>query len=116
MLFAIDFATEFSSFKVDPEADKYLPNTSNPILLMWHDEAPKPEVENKDKDDIENLGPRFLFSKGSIQHLSSIFDRHNFRLWDYVIDAQDSCRSMPANYKKICKVIQEKFGYQSKPW
>lgn len=66
MSFAIDFATEFSSFKVDPEADKYLSNTSDLILLMWHDEAPERKVENENEKDIQNLGPCSLFSKGGI--------------------------------------------------
>ena len=83
---------------------------------MRHNEAPGPEIENEDEENIENPGFCSLLSKGGLQYPPSIFDRHNSRLWDYVIDAQDSCRSAPANYKKVCQAIQEKFGYQPKPW
>ena len=63
MSFATDFATEFSSFRVDPKLDKYLSNASNPILPTRHNEAPRPEVENEDKEDIENPSPRSPLSK-----------------------------------------------------
>ena len=39
MLFAINFVTKFSSFRVDPEANKYLLIASNPILPTRHDKA-----------------------------------------------------------------------------
>ncbi len=64
MSFAINFATEFSSFRVDPEPDEYLSNASDPILPTRHDEAPGPEVENEDEEYIENPGPRSLLSEG----------------------------------------------------
>lgn len=80
MLFAIDFATEFSSFRVDLKPDKYLSNAFDPILPMRHDEAPGSEVENEDEEDIENPDPRFPLSEGDIQHPLSIFDRYNSRL------------------------------------
>ncbi len=105
MSFAIDFAIEFFSFKVDLKADEYLSNASDPIVLTRYDKAPGPEVENEDEENMENPGPRSPLSKGGIQHLPSIFDRHNSQLWDYVIDAQDSCRSALANYKKVCQAI-----------
>ena len=91
-------------------------NASDLIIPTRHDEAPGLEIENEDEEDIENPGPRSSLPEGGLQHPPSIFDRHNSRLWDYVIDAQDSCRSAPANYKKVCQAIQEKFGYQPKPW
>lgn len=105
MLFTIDFATEFSSFRVNPKTDKYLSNISNPILPMRHNEAPGPEIENEDEKDLKNLNPRSLLFKKGIQHSPSIFDRHNFQLWDYVINTQDSCYSAPVNYKKVCQAI-----------
>ena len=63
MSFAIDFATEFSSFRVDSEPDEYLFNISDPILLMQHNKVPGPEVENEDEEDIENPGCHSLLSK-----------------------------------------------------
>ena len=71
------------------------------------------KVENEDEEDTDFCS---LLSKRSLQYPPSIFDRHNFQLWNYVIDAQDFCHSAPANYKKVCQTIQEKFGYQSKQW
>ena len=116
MSFVTDFVLKFSSFMVDPELDKYLSNASNLILPIRHDEALRPEVENEDEEDIENSGPRSLLSERGLQHLTSIFDRHNSRLWDYIIDVQDFYCFAPANYKKFCQAIQEKFRYQPKPW
>ena len=66
MSFAIDFSTEFPSFSDHPEPDKYSSNASDPILSMRHDEAPGPEVENEDKEDIENPSPHFLLSEGGL--------------------------------------------------
>ena len=80
MSFATDFASEFSSFKVDPEPDKYLSNAFDPILLTRHNEAPRPEVENEDEEDIKTSGLRSLLSKRGLQYPSSIFDKHNFQL------------------------------------
>ncbi len=77
MSFTIDFATEFSCFRVDPELDEYSSNASDLILPMRYNKALKPEVENKDEEDIENPGSCFPLSKGDIQHLPSIFDKHN---------------------------------------
>ena len=116
MSFSTDFATEFSSFRRDLEPDKYSSTASDPILPARLDEVPGPEVENEDEEDIENPGPCSPLSERGLQYLLSIFDRHNSRLWDYVIDVQDSCHSTPANYKTVCQAIQEKFGYKSKPW
>lgn len=80
MPFATDFATYFSNFRVDLESDKYLSNTFDPILLMWHDEAPGLKVENEDEENIENLGSCFPLSKKGLQYPLSIFNRHNSRL------------------------------------
>lgn len=66
MIFAIDFATEFSSFTIDPKANKYLSNASDLILLMRHNKALRTKVENKEKENIENSGPRFFLSKRGI--------------------------------------------------
>ena len=66
MSFAIDFAIEFSSLKINLKSDKYLSNTSNPILLMRHYEVLRPKKENEDKKDIENLGLYCLLSKRDI--------------------------------------------------
>lgn len=71
MLFTIDFAMEFSGFRVDLEPDKYFSNAFNLILLIWYNETQGLEVENEDKENIENLGPRFSLSKRgyNIYHL-----------------------------------------------
>ena len=87
MSFATDFATEFSSFRVDPEPNKYSSNAFDPILPTRHNEVPGPKVENEDKEDIKNPGPRFHLCGRGLQYPPSIFDRHNCRLWNYVIDA-----------------------------
>ena len=67
----MDFATKFSSFRIDLKLDKYSSNISNPILSMWHNKTPKPEIENEDKEDIKNLGPHSLYPKEvyNIHHL-----------------------------------------------
>ena len=119
ILFAIDFATEFPSFRVDPKPDKYSSIASDPILPTRHDEAPGPEVENEDEEDIENLCSCSLLSEGGLQHPPSIFNRHNSRSWDYAVmrlcyRCSRFLLSVPANYKKVCQAIQEKFGYQPK--
>lgn len=62
------------------------------------------------------LGPCSPISERGLQYLSSIFNRHNSWLWDYVIDTRDLCCSVPANYKKVCQAIQGKFEYQLKSW
>ena len=62
MSFTTNFATEFFSFKADPELDKYLFNVSDPILLMRYDETLEPEVENEDEEDIENSDRRSFLS------------------------------------------------------
>ena len=80
MSFVIDFAIKFLSFRVNPELDKYLSNTFDPILPMRQNEIPRPEIENEDKEDIENPGPYSLLSKEGLQHPPSIFDRYNSRL------------------------------------
>lgn len=38
MSFPTEFAADFSSFRIDPEPNKYLSNTSNSPLSMWQDE------------------------------------------------------------------------------
>ena len=86
MSFAIDFATEFFSFQIDLKPDKYLSNVSDLILSMRHNKALEPKVENEAKEDIENSGPCSFLSKGDLQYPSSIFDRYNSRLWDYIIN------------------------------
>ena len=107
MSFVMDFATEFSSFRVDPEFDKYSSNASDPIIPIRPDEASGLEVENEDEEDIEKPGPRPLLLDGGLQHSPSIFGKHNSRLWDYIIDAQNSYHFALANYKKVCQAIQE---------
>ena len=77
MSFAIYFVTEFSSFKINPEPNKYSSNASDPILPMRHNEALGPKVENEDEKDIKNPGPYYPLSKEGLQHLTSIFDKHN---------------------------------------
>lgn len=57
---------EFSSFKINPNADKYLFNTFDSILSMQHNETSGPEIENEDKKNIENLDSHFFLSKGDI--------------------------------------------------
>lgn len=74
MSFAINFIIEFFSFRVNPESNKYLSNISDPILPMQHNEAPKPKIENEDKEDIKNLGPCCLLFKRGLQHPLSIFN------------------------------------------
>lgn len=63
MSFAIDFANELSSFRFDPEPNKYLSNAFDLILSMWQDEALGPEVENNNEEDIKNPGLYSLLSK-----------------------------------------------------
>lgn len=65
MPYGIDFATEFSSFRVNSKSDKYLSNTSYTILPMRYNKKLELEEENKDEEDIENLSPHsFFFKKG----------------------------------------------------
>ena len=111
MSFARNFTIKFSSFKFDSELDKYLFNASNAILQTRYNEVPGLEVENEYEKNIENPGPHFFLSKEGLQYPLSIFDRHDSRLWNYIIDAQDFCCSVPTNYKKICQAIQEKLRY-----
>ena len=73
----INFATKFSSFRVDPNPDKYLFNTFNLILPMQHDKTPAPKVESEDKRDIQNPSLRYLYFKKGLQHPTSIFDKHS---------------------------------------
>ena len=80
MSFATDFGMEFSCFRIDPELDKYLSNVSDPILLMWYNEALRLEIKNENEKDIENSVPRSFLSKEGLQHSPYIFDKHNFRL------------------------------------
>lgn len=51
----MQFAADFSSYKIDSETDKYLSNTFNLLLLMRKDETSGPEVKNEDEKNIENL-------------------------------------------------------------
>lgn len=83
---------------------------------MQHNKILGLKVENKDKEGIENSSPCSPLFKWGIRYLSSIFDNHNSWLWDYVLDTQDSCCFALVNYKKVCLVIQENFGYQSEQW
>ena len=55
-------------------------NASDPILLIWHNEAQGPEVKKEDKEDIDNLGPCSLLFERDLQDLPSIFNRYNSRL------------------------------------
>lgn len=55
MSFPTKFAIDFSSFRIDPELNKYLSNTFNLSLSVQQNEAPGPEIENEDKENIENL-------------------------------------------------------------
>lgn len=80
MSFAIDFATEFSSFRIDPKPDKYLSNASDLILPTRHNKVPGPKVENEDEKDIENLSSCSPLSKKGLHYHPFIFDRHNFWL------------------------------------
>lgn len=79
ILFAIDVTIEFSSFKINPEADKYLSNVSDLILLMQYNKALGPEIENEDKKNIKNSGFHSFLSEKDIQYPPSIFDRYIFR-------------------------------------
>lgn len=71
MSFAIDFIIDFFDFRVDSEPVKYLSNTSNLILSMQYNQAPKPNVEDKDEKDIINPSPcsPFLKKVYNIQYL-----------------------------------------------
>lgn len=50
-----EFATDFSSFKIDLELDEYWFNIFDLPLLTRQDEVPGPKVKNEDKEDIENM-------------------------------------------------------------
>lgn len=63
MLFATNFIMDFSSFKINPKSNKYLFDTLDLILLMWYNEATRPEIENENEEDIENSSPWFFLSK-----------------------------------------------------
>lgn len=54
---------------------------------MRHNKVSELEVENENKKDIKNPSHYSFLSQGGLQHLLSIFNKHNFWLWDYVIDA-----------------------------
>lgn len=90
----MEFAVDFSSFRIDPEPDKYLSNASNLPLLAWQDKIPGPKVEKEDEKDIENLfdfnqrlGPCSPTSKKGLQHPLSIFDKYSSWFKNYVMDA-----------------------------
>lgn len=96
--------------------NKYLSNVFDLILLIYYNKISRVKIKNIDEKAIKNLGSHFFLSEKSIQYLPSIFNKHNSWLWNYIIDTQDSCRFILANYKKVYQTIQKKFEYQPKPW
>lgn len=87
ILFLTEFATDFSSFRIDPKPDKYLFNASDLPLSVRQDKAPGLEIKNEDEKDIKNLfnlnqklNFRSPTSKKGLKHLLSIFDKHSSRL------------------------------------
>lgn len=51
----MQFAADFSSFKINSETDKYLSNTFNLLLLVRQDETSGSEIKNGNEKNIENL-------------------------------------------------------------
>lgn len=50
----MEFVTNYSSFRINLERDKYLSNAFNLSLPIYQNGASGSEIENKDKKDIEN--------------------------------------------------------------
>lgn len=84
MLLLIEFASDFSSFRIDSKPDKYLSNTFDLLLLARQVKVTAFEIENEGEQDIENLfdlyqilGPCFSTSEKGLSYPLSIFDRHS---------------------------------------